>query len=258
LATFFSTENFCGRKVGIIKSDISKSQIEATYAIAKRVYAGELQKAEGAKLLNQQHGMNVGSARFCIEIFQHMLKGLKFTRTINAIATDYYLTNIYNDYGSESLGQAISAIQKHIEYFEGLGKGKPRKLREIVNRHSALLHQPINLEKFQKSFSEKVENSLHDSTEARKKRLNAANKQPKKAATIALVFIRNPDVVAEVLLRANGQCERCKRKAPFLRRKDKTPYLEVHHTIQLAAGGEDAVENAAALCPNCHRELHFG
>jgi 5-methylcytosine-specific restriction protein A len=238
--------------------EISQSQIEASYAIAKRVYAGDLQKEEGVALLNGQYGMNAGSARFCIEIFRCLLEGSKFKRTINANTTDYYLINIYNDYGPESLAQAILAIQKHIEYYEGLGKGKPRKIHEIINRHSALLSQPINLEKYQKSFSEKVEKSLHDSAEARKKRLNVANKQPKKAATVAVVFIRNPDVVAEVLVRANGYCERCRKPAPFLRRKDKSPYLEVHHTIQLADDGEDTVENAVALCPNCHRELHFG
>jgi len=44
----------------------------------------------------------------------------------------------------------------------------------------------------------------------------------------------------------------------FIRKKDNTPYLEVHHKIQLAEGGEDSIENAIAVCPNCHRELHFG
>jgi 5-methylcytosine-specific restriction protein A len=28
--------------------------------------------------------------------------------------------------------------------------------------------------------------------------------------------------------------------------------------VMLAEGGEDTVENALALCPNCHRRLHFG
>ena len=65
-------------------------------------------------------------------------------------------------------------------------------------------------------------------------------------------------MVVEVLGRADGSCERCKRSAPFTRKKDGTPYLEVHHIVQLANDGEDTVENALALCPNCHRELHYG
>jgi 5-methylcytosine-specific restriction protein A len=34
--------------------------------------------------------------------------------------------------------------------------------------------------------------------------------------------------------------------------------LEVHHKTPLSARGEDTVENAIALCANCHRELHYG
>ncbi|WP_242657405.1 HNH endonuclease [Vibrio antiquarius] len=64
--------------------------------------------------------------------------------------------------------------------------------------------------------------------------------------------------MVEVLLRADGVCERCKQQAPFSRSRDGTPYLEVHHIKRLADGGDDSVENAQALCPNCHRELHFG
>jgi 5-methylcytosine-specific restriction protein A len=76
-------------------------------------------------------------------------------------------------------------------------------------------------------------------------------------ATVA-VYERNADVIAEVLLRANGTCERCGNSAPFLRKSDGSPYLEVHHKVRLADGGDDTVENAIAICPNCHRRAHFG
>jgi 5-methylcytosine-specific restriction protein A len=35
-------------------------------------------------------------------------------------------------------------------------------------------------------------------------------------------------------------------------------FLEVHHLLSLASGGEDTVFNAVAICPNYHRELHNG
>jgi 5-methylcytosine-specific restriction protein A len=72
------------------------------------------------------------------------------------------------------------------------------------------------------------------------------------------VFARNPDVVAEVLERAGGRCEYCGCPAPFTKRSNGMPYLEVHHKIQLAHDGEDTVSNAVALCPNCHRKAHYG
>jgi len=71
------------------------------------------------------------------------------------------------------------------------------------------------------------------------------------------VYKRSPYVVAEVLLRANGKCQSCNRDAPFVK-EDGTPFLEVHHIEWLSKGGEDSVENAIALCPNCHRQAHYG
>lgn len=82
--------------------------------------------------------------------------------------------------------------------------------------------------------------------------------KPKEHEVTRTEYMRSPYVVVEVLDRAKGICEKCNSKAPFIRASDGTPYLEVHHKIQLCYGGEDTVENAIAVCPNCHRELHFG
>jgi hypothetical protein len=70
-------------------------------------------------------------------------------------------------------------------------------------------------------------------------------------------FVRDPSVIAWVLAAARGTCESCEKRAPFSR-SDQTPFLEVHHLKPLADGGPDTTDNAAACCPNCHREMHFG
>lgn len=103
-----------------------------------------------------------------------------------------------------------------------------------------------------------VEESSNLDEEARKDRLSSAPKKPEPIQVISKGFRRNPDVIVEVLKRADGTCERCGENAPFLKAKDGTPYLEIHHWVPLAEGGEDTVENAGALCPNCHREVHYG
>ncbi|MBQ0131186.1 MAG: HNH endonuclease [Comamonas sp.] len=92
----------------------------------------------------------------------------------------------------------------------------------------------------------------------RAKRLLSTSTTPKKKLVEIWVFERNPDVVAEVLCQAGGHCQCCGKTAPFLRKSDGSPYLEVHHRVPLAIGGEDSVANAIALCPNCHREAHYG
>jgi 5-methylcytosine-specific restriction protein A len=110
----------------------------------------------------------------------------------------------------------------------------------------------------QRNLALEVKSSLNDSAEARKIRLSKATKMPAAIQVISQAFRRNPDVIAEVLSRAEGVCEQCKERAPFIRASNNSPYLEVHHLKPLAQGGEDTVENAIALCPNCHRESHFG
>ena len=93
---------------------------------------------------------------------------------------------------------------------------------------------------------------------ARLMRLRSADRLPRQINVTTTVFVRNPDVVAEVLELARGKCGYCRKNAPFRRKKGGTPYLEVHHRVPLALGGEDTVENAIAACPNCHRRQHHG
>jgi 5-methylcytosine-specific restriction protein A len=103
-----------------------------------------------------------------------------------------------------------------------------------------------------------VKQSLASSSEDRKRRLANAPVIPPQVTVIGKTFVRNADVIAEVLERARGLCEICGQPAPFARTTDGTPYLEVHHMLPLAYGGKDAVENAVATCPNCHRREHYG
>lgn len=102
-----------------------------------------------------------------------------------------------------------------------------------------------------------VQLSLRAPAAERVKRLAVAPRHPTRIEARTWVFSRNPDVIASVLCRASGVCEFCRMPAPFKRKTDGTPYLEVHHKIRLSDGGEDTVENAVALCPNCHRAAHY-
>ena len=116
----------------------------------------------------------------------------------------------------------------------------------------------ISYESLETVFREEIIKSSSLPAKERQKRLNAAAAIPNKRMVSIVVYDRNPDVVAEVLCRANGSCENCLNSAPFNRKSDGTPYLEVHHRIPLAQGGNDTVANAIALCPNCHRAAHYG
>lgn len=83
------------------------------------------------------------------------------------------------------------------------------------------------------------------------------NDHPSSVTTTTVQYVRDPLVKAWVLETAQGRCEVCRQPAPFVS-DDGLPFLEVHHVTPLAAGGSDTIGNAVAVCPNCHRLLHYG
>lgn len=127
-------------------------------------------------------------------------------------------------------------------------------VKDIFNGQQLML-DPKMLEQ---SFERELKISTNDSKQRRQERLKQANKKPISTITQARVFIRNADVVVEVLQRANGVCDYCEKPAPFVKDSDGQGYLEVHHIKPLADNGDDTIDNAVALCPNCHRQAHHG
>ncbi len=130
---------------------------------------------------------------------------------------------------------------------------RPIDIRVIAGEHpgaQSLLAQDSDFERAVSAASQLP-------SSARAERLRLAPVLPRRTEVVTTVFVRNPDVVAEVLFQAKGHCQQCMKPAPFLRASDGTPYLEVHHRVPLAIGGEDTVANAIALCPNCHRAAHY-
>jgi len=113
-------------------------------------------------------------------------------------------------------------------------------------------------ESYDRKLAEDIKNASDLDPDALHRRLAAASKIPERVEIVSVGYRRNADVIVAVLNHANGVCERCRKPAPFLRKADGTPFLEVHHQTPLAEGGEDTTENALALCPNCHREVHHG
>lgn len=232
--------------------------IEAAYQKAKQVFNKELTQTAAAKQLFQNHGINENSAKIMLAVYKKLISGRGFKRALSAPDTRYFLERILAENGSNSLIKPLAALWKHIEYYEQKNDVSLNAMREVALKFSSFSETINSIENIERQFQNEILDSLNSNAEERKHRLEKARKIPKVRVISIAVYERNPDVVAEVLLRANGCCENCKSAAPFNRRKDNTPYLEVHHKKRLADGGEDTIENAIGLCPNCHRKMHFG
>lgn len=90
-----------------------------------------------------------------------------------------------------------------------------------------------------------------------KKQAKKAPKKPNQIPSTRTEFERNAAVVAYVRKRAGDGCEMPGCDTTLFRKADGTVYIEVHHVDPLSEGGDDSVENAAGLCPNCHRAQHY-
>ncbi len=159
-------------------------------------------------------------------------------------------------------------LPKHIiEVWEDMGgPGMEEAERVFQEAWEAARQQPAllrseslaSLDDLNKQLQRDILESKELSAEDRNRRLASASPIPERVSVTTTAFRRNADVIVEVLDRAQGVCERCGSAAPFNRRTDGAPYLEVHHKIPLSQGGHDTVTNAEALCPNCHRNKHYG
>jgi predicted HNH restriction endonuclease len=82
--------------------------------------------------------------------------------------------------------------------------------------------------------------------------------RPATRVLVARDYDRNPLVISVARLRASHKCEMRDCPHPIFETAGGLPYMEVHHIIPLADGGEDTIENVACLCPAHHREIHLG
>ncbi|CAI8817840.1 5-methylcytosine-specific restriction enzyme A [Pseudomonas sp. IT-P176] len=238
---------------------LTTHQIQSAYDVAVQVFEQSLTIKQGVdRLVGEKVGATY--ANDLINVYRIMRQGKCYHRAINVETTQLYLHRTYQDAGIQALTQALKATRLHIHYYEQLRKLTLRKLREVVANAELLIDHPGGTVAQYLAVSEaEVRVSSNDTSAARLARL-AKKKDvvPVQFTLTATYFVRDPDVVAEALYRAGGSCEVCKKLAPFNRKSNGTPYLEVHHLVRLADGGLDNLANVAVLCPNCHRQAHFG
>ena len=104
-------------------------------------------------------------------------------------------------------------------------------------------------------LKQKEKNARRLSDAEVKERAARGRRQPGSRNVSSQQYDRDPWISEYAKRLANGVCQLCNKQAPF-NKSGGEPYLETHHVIWLARGGEDTIENTVALCPNCHRKMH--
>lgn len=83
------------------------------------------------------------------------------------------------------------------------------------------------------------------------------NTRPSQQEKIVNTYPRNNILRAYVKERSNYSCEMPSCDNIGFLKSDGKRYIEVHHVNPLAEGGEDSIKNTVALCPTCHRKIHY-
>lgn len=231
---------------------VSPEAYADAYALAQQVLHGSLSQSEAEKILTARYDLGDRVALGYIGNYLSMKRGVPKVRSTIAADGWRFLLDQFEKEGILALHRALSVLWEHIEYLPG----PEPKLRKVYADYIGKVAQHIEGDPGA-TLAEQTAESLRDNDEARRRRLDVAPVYPEAVLIATRAFRRNADVIAEVLVQAAGVCQGCGREAPF-RRLDGTPYLEVHHLTPLAHGGSDTVANAIALCPNCHRERHYG
>jgi hypothetical protein len=119
---------------------INKEMIEKCYFYAKKVYHKQIDRTSATNSIYGEVGMHQGSANDYIGAFCSMMEGEEYKRTINTEATRYYLENINKDYGIDKLQIALTAVNKHTDYYGKQGRGNLRSIEKLVYEYKIRLN----------------------------------------------------------------------------------------------------------------------
>ncbi len=124
-----------------------------------------------------------------------------------------------------------------------------------MNIHKGI-SSSITVEEFDEFLENEEEEAQSLTYDKLKKKSQEVPEFPPQIFVTSTTFQRSGLVANFAKRRANGFCQLCNNPAPF-NNKNGQPYLESHHIIWLSEGGRDKIENAVALCPNCHKKMHI-
>ncbi len=128
---------------------------------------------------------------------------------------------------------------------------------EVLFTHD---HESIFIYNLSNNINNKLfEKSIHTQIDIKtlKNKAIQVNPKPQQIQQSILTYPRNNTLKNYVKRRSNYSCEMPNCNYQGFKKESGEPYIEVHHVIPLSEGGEDSINNTVALCPNCHRALHY-
>ena len=112
---------------------ITLDVVKQIYPLAKNVHKGRLNIKDAQDKLVRDVEMNPSSAGGYVRVFLRMMKGERYTRTINQDATRHFLKMIHADFGQQALCEALSSVKHHTKYYKSRRSGGLPAIERIYN-----------------------------------------------------------------------------------------------------------------------------
>ncbi len=233
---------------------IPKELTPLAYELSKKVFEGKLTFKEGQEQLVGDNRMNPNSAADYINNFRCMVEGRRFTRTNNAYSMEYFFDNLYKDYGSTGLSNALTALRLHIEYYEGIQKVNMKSMRSIYDKYFAVPLDTTDEHEQQEIIKEfKTQNKTKQDIINELKNLKPTD--PEEVIINTKSFKRDNRTVAQIKILRDFKCQIC---STTIKKKDGTFYIEAAHIEPKHRKGGETPNNILLLCPNHHKEFDYG
>jgi 5-methylcytosine-specific restriction protein A len=168
-----------------------------------------------------------------------MLDGDAYHRTMNHYTTSVYLEGIRNDFGEDRFRDALRSLERHLDYYDSLGRGKHPKLRRLL---AALKQTPSG----QDLFPNEIDPQGLVEGAGRQVTVNA--------------YERSGEARQACLDKYGFSCVVCGFDFGSFYGDLGDGFIHVHHLVELSSIRReyviDPIKDLRPVCPNCHAMLH--
>lgn len=129
-----------------MSTTITPAMVREAYKAARRVYAQEITRHAGIDDLVKRVKYNPSSAADAIDNYRCMRNGDGYERKNNLFTVRHFLEMIHQDDGPQALRKALDAVEKHLDYYEGIGTGGPQPgQRKLLAEFRSLVEQGVRV-----------------------------------------------------------------------------------------------------------------
>jgi 5-methylcytosine-specific restriction protein A len=216
--------------------------IRDIYSAAKDTNRGITTQADAINKIVDAYKVKRSSVTSYLRNFFHMMNGEEYSRTMNHLATEFYLKNIYSDFGYDKLQNALTALRKHISYYESIRTVTRGGLRSLLEEYGKISDSETQY--YPEEITHKIENYSEGSLQK----------------VFVNRFERNKKARLECISHYKAICVVCAFDFAKSYSEIGRNFIHVHHLIELSTIAEryivDPIKDLRPVCPNCHAMLH--